>query len=147
MTPKTIPVLKLQEDAVLPHKDDGDAGWDLHSTEDIKCPSQDAVLVSTGIAMEIPENHVGLLWDRSGMASKKKFHRMAGVIDSSYRGEIKVLLQNNSHFTQYIAAGDKIAQILIQEVPEFEMKEVKELNETKRGDGGFGSTGEQGGDW
>ena len=117
-----------------------DAGWDLHSSEAVSIPAGATVLVSTGIAMAIPKGHVGLIWDRSSMGVKG-IHRHAGVIDCNYRGEVKVCLHNTTKEPYHIERGDRIAQMLIQEAPNFIQHVVHELDSTDRGDGGFGSTG------
>ena len=117
-----------------------DAGWDLYAFETISIPAGATVLVSTGIAMSIPKGYAGLIWDRSSVGVKG-IHRHAGVIDSEYRGEVKVCLHNTTQETYHIEKGDRIAQLLIQEVPTFIQHVVKELDSTERGDGGFGSTG------
>jgi len=117
-----------------------DAGWDLYSFETVSIPAGATVLVSTGIAMAIPKGYVGLIWDRSSMGVKG-IHRHAGVIDSGYRGEVKVCLHNTTKEPYHIEKGDRIAQMLIQEAPVFIQHVVHELDSTNRGDGGFGSTG------
>ena len=117
-----------------------DAGWDLYSSETVSIPAGATVLVSTGVAMAIPKSYVGLIWDRSSMGVKG-VHRHAGVIDSGYRGEVKVCLHNTTKETYHVERGDRIAQLLIQEVPVFRQHVVDELDATSRGDGGFGSTG------
>ena len=117
-----------------------DAGWDLYSSETVSIPAGATVLVSTGVAMAIPNRYVGLIWDRSSMGVKG-IHRHAGVIDSGYRGEVKVCLHNTTNETYHVERGDRIAQLLIQEVPVFRQHVVDELATTSRGDGGVGSTG------
>lgn len=117
-----------------------DAGWDLYAFETVSIPAGATVLVSTGISMAIPKDHVALIWDRSSMGVKG-VHRHAGVIDSGYRGEVKVCLHNTTKEPYHIERGDRIAQMLIQEAPNFIQHVVHELNSTDRGDGGFGSTG------
>ena len=117
-----------------------DAGWDLYSSEGVSIPSGATVLVSTGISIAIPKEHVALIWDRSSMGVKG-VHRHAGVIDSGYRGEVKVCLHNTTKEPYHIERGDRIAQMLIQEAPNFIQHVVHELDSTDRGDGGFGSTG------
>ena len=119
-----------------------DAGYDLYSVEgptELQ-PGQRAAF-HTGVAFEIPKGYVGLIWPRSGMAVKKGIHTLAGVIDAGYRGEITVCLLNTGDESCSISKGDRIAQILIQEIPLFRIQEVEELDSTKRGSGGFGSTG------
>jgi dUTP pyrophosphatase len=119
-----------------------DAGFDLYSTQDVVIKPGYRQVVSTGIAMEIPNGYVGLIWPRSGMSVKKGCDVLAGVIDAPYRGEIKVCLQNCDLYEDIvIKTGDKIAQILIQEIPHFDLIIVNELSETKRGENGFGSSG------
>jgi|TARA_Y100000996_G_C22307995_1_gene554990 dUTP pyrophosphatase len=117
-----------------------DAGWDLYAFETISIPAGATVLVSTGVAIAIPKEHVALIWDRSSMGVKG-VHRHAGVIDSGYRGEVKVCLHNTTKEPYHIDRGDRIAQMLIQKAPNFIQHVVQELDSTNRGDGGFGSTG------
>ena len=118
-----------------------DAGWDIYAAEDAIIDPSKSQLVSTDISIAIPEGYAGLIWDRSGMAAKKGIHRFAGVIDSGYRGEIKVCLWNSSSEHYVVNKGERIAQILFQQVPPFFLKEVENLDKTKRGESGFGSTG------
>ena len=137
-----IKVQRLSKYGRVPTKiNDSDAGWDIYASEDAIIDPSQSQLVSTDMAMAIPEGYVGLIWDRSGMAAKRGVHRFAGVIDSGYRGEIKVCLWNSSKEHCIINKGERIAQILFQPVPPFILKEVQDLNETERGKGGFGSTG------
>jgi dUTP pyrophosphatase len=139
--PKTIPVKKLFDDAKIPTKGNlSDAGYDLYSTEKVSIPAGATVLVSTGISMEIPEGYVGFIWDRSSMGVNG-IHRHAGVIDSGYRGHIKVCLHNTTKDVYHVECGDRIAQIVIQQCPHFELCLVDSLDNTERGSGGFGSTG------
>ena len=119
----------------------GDAGADITASEKITIPPRERSLVSTGVRLEIPEGCVGLIWPRSGLAVKKGIDCGAGVIDSHYRGEIKVLLFNHSDTEFQIEPGDRIAQILIQKVERVEFLPADQLNETARKDAGFGSTG------
>ena len=119
----------------------GDAGADLRSAVDITLPAQGRELVATGIRLALPEGHVGLVWPRSGLAVKQGLDCGAGVIDSQYRGEVKVLLFNHSTVEHAIRKGDRIAQLLIQKVERVEFFAVDDLEDTARGEGGFGSTG------
>lgn len=138
---RIVEVKKLYESANIPTKGHpSDAGWDLYANEDIELWPEETKLISTGIAMSLPKGFVGLIWDRSSMGVKG-IHRHAGVIDSSYRGEVKVCLHNTTSGLYKIKTGDRIAQLLIQEIPTFRLHEVKELDSTDRGSGGFGSTG------
>ena len=97
-------------------------------------------MFSTGIAVEFPPIYVALLWDRSGLGSKS-IHRLAGVIDSTYRGEWKVILTNLSSKTYLVKKGDKIIQCILQKYEDPEITEVSSLSETTRASEGFGSSG------
>jgi len=137
-----IKVKKLSTQAIVPTKaNESDAGWDLYASEDAIIDPSKTELISTDISFAIPDGYVGLIWDRSGMAAKSGLHRFAGVIDSGYRGEIKVCLWNSSDKYCVINQGERIAQILFQEIPTFTMREVDSLDDTERGIGGFGSSG------
>ncbi len=143
-----IKIKRLTDTAIVPTKSrKTDAGYDLYADEDIAIYPEDTKLISTGIAFAIPDGYAGLIWDRSGLGSKG-IHRHAGVVDSSYRGEVKVALSNSRardvEFTDniyFISKGDRIAQILFQKVPHFELVETEELDGTSRGSSGFGSSG------
>ena len=136
-----LKVKKIHADAKVPqysHK--GDAGLDLFSSVDSVLKKGEIKPVPTGIQVAIPEGHVGLVWDKSGI-SLKGVHRLAGVIDSGYRGEVRVVMVNFGEETFVIEKGMKIAQLLIQPVMDVEVVEADELEETSRGVNGFGSTG------
>ena len=123
---------------------EGDAGLDLHAAEDARLGPGERADVGTGIAIAIPDGHAGLVLPRSGLAAR---HGIAlvnapGLIDAGYRGELRVLLLNTDrrhHFD--VAAGDRIAQLVLIRVEQAELEEVPELDETGRGKGGFGSSG------
>ena len=133
---------KILDEAIIPHyAHPGDAGMDIFSVEETIIKSGERKSVRTGVKMELAEGFVALVWDKSGLALKNGIKTMAGVIDSGYRGEIGVVLANLSGQDYKIEKGQKIAQMLIQKVERAEIEEVKELSETKRGAGGFGSTG------
>lgn len=137
-----VQVQKLSKTTRLPTKaNESDAGWDLYASEDVIIEPSQTQTVGTNIAMAIPDGYVGLIWDRSGMATKRGVHRFAGVIDSGYRGEIKVCLWNSSKEHCIINKGDRMAQILFQPVPPLPMIEVQDINTTSRGVKGFGSSG------
>ena len=119
----------------------GDAGADLRSAADTVIPARGKMLVPTGIRLALPEGHVGLIWPRSGLAAKHGLDCGAGVIDSQYRGEIKVLLFNHSDGEHFIKQGDRIAQLLVQKVETVEFLPVDDLDNTDRDGNGFGSTG------
>ncbi|NOR15052.1 MAG: dUTP diphosphatase [Candidatus Aminicenantes bacterium] len=136
-----LKVKRLHPDAKLPrygHK--GDAGLDLYTNTDLVLKPGDIVPVPTGIVTAIPCGYVGLIWDKSGI-SLKAVHRLAGVVDSGYRGEIKVVMVNLGQTDFVVEKGMKIAQMLIQAVSEVEVVETETLEDTSRGSGGFGSTG------
>src|SRR3989344_5027488 len=133
---------KILDGAIIPHyAHPGDAGMDIFSAEEMTIKARERKSVRTGVKMEMPEGFVALVWDKSGLALKNGIKTMAGVIDSGYRGEIGIVLANLSDQDYKIEKGQKIAQILIQKVERAEIEEVKNLNETSRGAGGFGSTG------
>lgn len=137
-----LKIKKCHKDAKVPafaHK--GDAGMDLHSVEDVLIKPKQRVNIKTGIYMQIPVEHVGLFWDKSGLAAKNGITCLAGVIDSGYRGELIVTLLNTSQENYQIKKGDKITQLLIQKVNQPEIKVVESLSETDRGQGKHGSTG------
>jgi dUTP pyrophosphatase len=121
----------------------GDAGADLKSAESIYIPPLERLMVTTGIKLEIPEGYVGLIHPRSGLALKHGITVLnsPGTIDSGYRGEIGVILFNTTNKPFIINQGDRIAQLVIQKVETAEFEFVDVLDDTKRGDGGFGSTG------
>ena len=120
----------------------GDAGLDIYSAEeDYNLKPKERKGFLTGIKMEIPDGYVGLVWDKSGLASKYGIKTMAGVIDSSYRGEISIVLINLGSEDYLVEKNTKIAQILIQKIEQVEIEEVEDLENTERGDGGFGSSG------
>ena len=139
-------VKKLNEDAVLPtYGTEYSAGADLYA-----CVSENEVinpcetkLIKTGLSMKIPVGYAGLIYARSGLASKKGLApaNKVGVVDSDYRGEVMVALHNHSNVTQEIAPKERIAQLVITPFLKVEYNLVDELNETVRGEGGFGSTG------
>lgn len=103
--------------------------------------SNERTIVKTGIALHIPDRYVGLIWPRSGMAVKYGIDVFAGVIDAGYRGEVGVCLYNSSDKDFYVQKGDRIAQILFQKVSQHNMIEVQSLEDSERGEGGFGSSG------
>lgn len=142
---QTVRLKKLREDAIIPaYGTEFAAGADLYACmdKDITINPGCTEFIHTGIALEIPTGLVGLIYARSGMACKRGLApaNKVGVIDSDYRGEIMVALYNQSNETKVITSGDRIAQIIIQPVTQFEFNEVDELSDTARGEGGFGST-------
>ncbi len=138
----TIKIKKLHPHAILPrYAHPHDAGMDFFASETVTLQPNERKLIPTGIAMAIPPGYVGLLWDKSGMAANFGLKTMGGVIDSGYRGEIRIVIHNLSDKPYTFERGTKIAQMLIQPVEQKQLIEVKELDDTSRGEGGFGSTG------
>lgn len=153
-----LKVKKLSQTAILPSKNhSNDAAFDLYADEDILIHQGQQQSVKTSIAMEIPDGYAGLIWPRSGMSAKHGIDVLAGVIDCGYRGEIIIcLLLNNKIELEYsdyddkygvcekyykVYRGDKVAQIVIQKIPDIEVVEVEELEESARANSGFGSSG------
>lgn len=136
--------VKLTDGAPLPrHARPGDAGMDLTSREEVYILPTETVIVGTGVSAAIPEGFVGLVFPRSGLASKHgvTLANAVGVIDSGYRGEIKAPLMNVSMDIRHIKKGDRICQLVVVPFASCECVEADELDETERGVGGFGSTG------
>lgn len=142
-TPATLPVRRLTPGAVLPRQaTPGDAGYDLSAAEALNVWPKHRELVGTGIAVAIPDGHVGYIKPRSGLAHKHGINILGGVIDSGYRGEVKVILHNTGTEPFPVTPGDRIAQLVIQPVAALTVAEVDALpGEPARGTNGFGSTG------
>ncbi|TSC96399.1 MAG: dUTPase [Parcubacteria group bacterium Athens0714_26] len=139
-----LKIKKLHQEAVVPkYAKKHDAGMDLFALEDHTASPGEVIFVKTGIAMEIPEGYVGLVWDKSGFSTKTKMKTLGGVIDAGYRGDVTVCLINLCSEAHHIEKGMKVAQILIQKVEQPEIELVEELSESERGEGGFGSTGKK----
>lgn len=143
-----IPVKLLSDRATMPtHGSEKAAGWDLYAclpnAEEIVINPHETCMISTGIAMGIPDGYWGGIYARSGMATKKDLApaNKTGVIDSDYRGPIIVALHNHGDRARVIEHGERIAQLVLHEVIPVTLNEVSELDETERGTGGFGSTG------
>ncbi|MBU1111250.1 MAG: dUTP diphosphatase [archaeon] len=139
----TIKVKRLSETARLPaYAREGDAGMDIYSNETVEILPGQRHAVKTGISMALPIGHVGLIWDKSGLAAKHGLKTIGGVIDEGYRGEVMVAVHNLSNEPYLVEAGKKIAQMLVQAIDQKQIIEVEELDDnTARGTGGFGSTG------
>ncbi len=132
---------KMRDDARLPLRaHHNDAGIDLYACEAIIAHPHSTVLIPTGIALEIPDGYVGLIWDKSSIGAKS-IKTLGGVIDAGYRGEIKVMVHNMSDTPYTFEHGHKVAQMLIQKVELLEIEEVAALADSTRKTGGFGSTG------
>ena len=123
---------------------DDDAGYDLHAAEGASIPPGERASVGTGVAVEIPPGHAGLVVPRSGLAARHGISVVngPGLIDSGYRGEVRVLLLNTDREQAFeVEPGDRIAQLVVVQVASPELVEVESLERTVRGAGGFGSTG------
>ena len=145
MTDKLL-VKRLNEAAILPTRGSKHAaGLDLYASESVcinTCSlDETGKLVSTGISMNIPRGYYGRIAPRSGFSVKYGLIINAGVIDSDYRGEIKILFNNFTKSNVVIQRGDKVAQIIIEKIALLDVEEVDDLEDTERGDKGFGSTG------
>lgn len=140
-----IKIKRLNENAIIPtYGSPYAAGADLYSAMDeITINPHTTTLVKTGIALELPVGYAGLIYARSGLASKRGLApaNKVGVVDCDYRGEIMVALHNHSDIPQTVAKGERIAQLVITPYIVAEFKETDELSDTIRGEGGFGSTG------
>ena len=140
-----LPVARLNENAVLPTRaHECDAGLDLYACESAHIGPGERWSVGTGVAVEIPDGHAGLVLPRSGLAKKSGIALVnsPGLIDSGYRGEIRVLLLNTDPADLFrVAPGDRIAQLVITPIVLAEPVEREALAESARGEGGFGSSG------
>lgn len=141
-----IRVKKLNEKAILPtYGSEYAAGADLYACidESITINPGETVMIHTGLAMEIPAGYAGLIYPRSGMASKRGLApaNKVGVVDPDYRGEFMVALHNHSLTAQIVEPNERIAQLVITPFLTASFEETDELSDTVRGEGGFGSTG------
>ncbi len=142
-----VRIKRLDDTVELPsYAYTGDAGLDLRANESVDIRPYERVLISTGLAIALPDGYAGFVQPRSGMALKQglSIANTPGLIDAHYRGELKIIAVNlDAHNTIHIERGERIAQLVIQEVPVVTLVEVDELDETDRGAGGFGSSGVQ----
>ena len=141
-----IKIKRLNERAKIPtFGTEFSAGADLYCAEEheISVCSGQKCSIDTGISMEIPEGYVGLVFARSGLACKNglRLCNSVGVIDADYRGEIKVVLHNDSEYVREIKPGERVAQMIVMPYPKVSFIEVEELSDTVRGKSGFGGTG------
>jgi dUTP pyrophosphatase len=138
-----LKVKKINDKAKIPTRSHmNDAGMDLCSLEKLVVLPQTRSIIPTGICIEIPEGYYGRVAPRSGLAAKNGIDIFAGVVDCSYRGEIKVILYNSDKQNPFIInEGDRIAQLIIEKYYNFPIEVVSDLSDTSRGSGGFGSTG------
>jgi len=140
----SVEVLIVAEEEFLPsYANPGDAGADLKSTKDINIPARGRALVHTGVKIALPDGFVALVHPRSGLAAKNGITVLntPGTVDAGYRGEIMVTLFNSSDADFEVKRGDRIAQLVIQQVEKAKFVSVSELPESERGARGFGSTG------
>jgi len=139
----TLHVERLDQSAAIPTRgSEKSAGLDLYALEEDSVPARGQKGVRTGIALDIPDGHVGMIWPRSGLAANYMIDVMAGVVDSDYTGEIIVILRNHSDLPFKVYEGERVAQIVIQSYNKLEPVEVSDIKRaSERGDSGFGSTG------
>lgn len=141
-----VRIKKLNDKAIIPsYGSEFAAGADLYACldGDIKIDPHETALIPTGIALELPVGYAGLIYARSGLATKRGLApaNKVGVVDCDYRGEVKVSLHNHSEISQTVAAGERIAQLIVTPYVTAEFVLSEELSDTIRGEGGFGSTG------
>lgn len=142
----TVNIKKLNENAVIPaYGSEYAAGADLYACldGDLTIQPHETAVIPIGIALELPVGYAGLIYARSGLATKKGLApaNKVGVVDCDYRGEVKVALHNHSGVAQTVSAGERVAQLVITPYITANFCEVDELSQTVRGAGGFGSTG------
>ncbi len=123
------------------YSSDGAAGADLVASEGLTLAPGGRAAVPTGLHLQLPPGHVGLVWPRSGLAVQHGIDTLAGVIDSDYRGEVRVVLVNHGGTAFEIKPGDRVAQLLVQPVERAVFTRVESLAGSERGENGFGSTG------
>ena len=140
-----LPIQRLHDDAVVPSRSyAGDAGLDLSACERVELGPGERATVGTGLAVAIPEGYAGYVQPRSGLAAKHGITivNTPGLVDSGYRGELKVTLLNTDRRDTFVVEpGMRIAQLVVLPVPEVAPREVEELPGSERGAGGFGSSG------
>lgn len=140
-----LPFVRLDRSVSLPqYAYEGDAGLDLHSAEDVTLRPFERCLISTGLAVAVPEGYAGFIQPRSGLSLRTGLSMVntPGLVDSHYRGELKICAINlDPNNDIEITKGERIAQLVIQRVATVDLIEVQELDETDRGEGGFGSSG------
>lgn len=139
---KVIKIKRLAKDVELPsYSLKTDVGFDLRANETVSLHPYEQKTIRTGIALEIPEGHVGLIRDRAGIVTKMGIHTSAGTFDPGYRGEISVIVVNFGDEEVEIEKGMRVAQMIILPVVNVSFQEVKSLSSSVRGEKGFGSTG------
>lgn len=139
---KFLRVKKLHPNASVPKFAlPGDAGMDLFAVRTYEIKPNEIARIETGIAMELPKGHVGLIWDKSSLSHKHGLKTLGGVLDEGYRGDVTIGLVNLSNKKYQIHKGDKVAQILIQKIERPEVILANALSKSKRGERRYGSTG------
>ncbi|HET8574694.1 MAG TPA: dUTP diphosphatase [Candidatus Paceibacterota bacterium] len=137
-----VKIKRLELDAKIPnYAYEGDAGFDLFAMEPVVLSPGERKMIRTGIAMEIPHGFVGLIWDKGSVSMKYGLKTLGGVVDSGFRGEIKVGLVNLSGEDYKIEKHDKVAQMIVQEFEHAQIEEAEDLGKSERGEKGFGSSG------
>jgi len=139
-----IPLKQLDPDLPVPsHAHPGDGGVDLYARDGASLAAGERAVIATGIAIAIPHGYAGLVTPRSGLAARHGIGVVngPGLVDSGYRGELKVILVNHGQETVHIARGERIAQLVVVAVMDQEFEVVEELPASTRGEGGLGSTG------
>lgn len=142
--PVTLGIKRISDIACIPKQESaGAACFDLVATSEGDVPPGCATVFDTGLVFEIPKGYAMMVYSRSGHGFKNgiRLSNCVGVIDSDYRGEVKVKLQNDSNSAFRVNVGDRIAQAMLVEIPNLHIMELKEVSSTERGTGGFGSTG------
>jgi dUTP pyrophosphatase len=139
--PTPIPTCVGEHGSLPEYSSAGAAGADLRASEPVLIAPGARTAVPTAIRVQIPPGHVGLVWPRSGLAVRHGIDTLAGVVDSDYRGEVRVVLVNHGDEPFRIEKGDRIAQLLVQRVERALFVAAASIDETDRGEGGFGSSG------
>lgn len=137
-----LKIKKLHNDAVMPsYQTDGSAGFDLSALEEVLIYAGQTLIVKTGLSFEIPKGYEMQIRPRSGVTVKTKLRVALGTIDSDYRGEVGIIVDNIGDDLKRIGKGERIAQAVISPIIQSTFEQVNELDDTERGTGGFGSTG------
>jgi dUTP pyrophosphatase len=139
--PVSLPTLVAEGGSLPEYSSPGAAGADLRASEAVTIAPGARAAVPTALRLQIPTGHVGLVWPRSGLAVRHGIDTLAGVIDSDYRGEVRIVLVNHGDEPFRIERGDRIAQLLVQRVERAAFTAVSSVGATDRGEGGFGSSG------
>ena len=137
-----IRVMKLSESATIPTRgSEVAAGWDLYASQECVVPARGKAIIATDIAIAVPVGYYGRVAPRSGMAWKKHTDIGAGVIDADYRGPVGVVMFNHADEDLQVELGDRVAQLVIEQISMAPLTQVDSLDDTERGEGGYGSTG------